>query len=175
MRIVGAWIATVALVFGLALALPHMYRENECGGDGRPIEGLKPLKDALNPSASTALTTQQEASLHVLIAKFQASQTTSATSNPLDIARRTYYDAIVAGKKEAALAVIPTIANGVTESTSAALQREAEFVSSIIEVLDQNQVKALTQRFGAGGVVRFLHMLETATPLDEVDVRYGKR
>jgi hypothetical protein len=47
MRIVGAWIATVALVFGLALALPHMYREGVSVGDGEPMDCLKPLKDAL--------------------------------------------------------------------------------------------------------------------------------
>jgi negative regulator of replication initiation len=129
----------------------------------------------IDPATSTALTINQEASLHVLIAKFHASQTTSIANSTFDVARRTYFDAIVAGNKEAALAAIPTIANGLTESASTRLQRNVEFVGSIIEVLDQNQVKALNQRFGAAGVVRFLSILGTATPLDDVDPHKGNR
>ena len=145
----------VAMLAGTALAQGRMGRM----GGGQPWDLLMPLKNALQNAGAAALSSDQETKIKTLITNFRAANPPAAPSADVQAARLAYDNAILAGQATAAAAQIPTLVANQTSQASGRMMADATFAIAAVQALGSDQVTALVNRMGSGGVVRLIESL----------------
>ena len=151
--------ASLKVVFAALLALSLA---SAAFAQGRPqFDPLGRLKQALQAASAQALSSAQEEQLTALIQQARDAHK-SATPDPAFKAARDAFDAaILAGDQAAAATQAGILANLTAAATSDRLKEQAGYTIQALNVLKTNQaqIDALTQKFGATGVVHLLGSL----------------
>lgn len=122
----------------------------------RQRDALAPLKYALSEASAPPLTSQQEKQLTALVTNFRNERRLQRPDEALEVARRAYEEAILAGNSEAAKSQANIIAEQMTAHAREHLQAEADLKIQILSVLNESQKSSLLQAVGNSGLVRLL-------------------
>jgi hypothetical protein len=157
-----SFLVVASLALSLAVSLPGAaqgQRPMARGMMGQNQDPLAPLKNALQAAGATALSVDQETNINNLITNFRGINRPAAPSTDVQAARLNYDKAILAGDLAAADNQIQLLVNDQMSQTNARMQAEAAFAVSVVKAIFADQLSALQQRMGSGGLVGLLGSL----------------
>lgn len=157
--------ATLAFVLGLVLGAAGGVVAQERGprpllqGPGEMRGHLHRsggLQRALESAGAPALSDAQKEQLASLMQSLSEAFRPGGAEDDLGAAHKAYEDAVLSGDLGTAQAQAAFIATQMAERMNARLQAEADFKIKALEILTQEQVDALIQRFGTRGLFGLL-------------------